>query len=763
VGPGGRLPLPLRWSRSEDIRLRPLLSCRGRGSNKATAKDLGNGLLTEQGEGREREEKGNGSEEEEGEGGSGRREEDGGYGYSDCSVLVPAARAGETELGVTMSVIPWVACNPSTPSTNTPGSTSTPHHNTANINKKPLFLFLEGIDVNSPGGGQSSIVPRGGGEASGASVAGSILRGKEGCESSARGRQRSDGNILSSSSGTPPPPHRQLPSSGPRSMRRASAPSTGLQAAAVLSHRPLEVVVYASLSFRNLLPVEVGWRVVGARGDAGAKVAEGRLGPGEGVHVLEANAMAMTPSLSFKVAGFDWTMPRQVVAVDGSRRRRAAAADRRAKEENVNARGRNPNSAAWGGGGGGGGSAQHVPGLGLETIACRNRSNQILYLSVEAASVRMNSVLVTVFAGFWVRNLSGLPLTLGEPVPAGLSAFELQQEMGIDRRDRAQRYSPSPPRGHSLCDVLVSAVQSEQHGMSEEVFELRSERGGHQGTDAYDTRWCTAQANPRMPYTQVRLPSDLWRWEGDWAIDRSGAVAPDAPGTDGGGWESCPRKPKGGHYGSTSFSPSRSFKLSDPIWRRRWVRRRVPCRPQAALGTDSVPNSVRNSVTDSANNSVQDAVKDSVKDLAASGRAGSAAAGKRRFGCHFIHATTLPGREHSTSRFKGRVDLSRQVLLYTVMNRCDCVLVVSQYGSDVSMELEPGESRPLHWADGRQETPPSSLEATLSVSVAAPRATEGSEGALMGWSGPVGIGNIGKFPICIRPMPGGAALPGKSF
>lgn len=36
------------------------------------------------------------------------------------------------------------------------------------------------------------------------------------------------------------------------------------------------------------------------------------------------------------------------------------------------------------------------------------------------------------------------------------------------------------------------------------------------------------------------------------------------------------------------------------------------------------------------------------------------------------------------------------------MNRCDCVLVVSQYGSDVSMELEPGESRPLHWADGRQ-------------------------------------------------------------
>ena len=36
------------------------------------------------------------------------------------------------------------------------------------------------------------------------------------------------------------------------------------------------------------------------------------------------------------------------------------------------------------------------------------------------------------------------------------------------------------------------------------------------------------------------------------------------------------------------------------------------------------------------------------------------------------------------------------------MNRCDCVLVVKQHGSDVKMELEPGESRPLHWADGRR-------------------------------------------------------------
>ena len=212
-------------------------------------------------------------------------------------------RAGETELGVTMSVIPWVACNPST--------SSPADHNTANCTKKPLFLFLEGIDVNSPGGGHSTIVPRGGGETSGAPVAGSMRRGKDGGARSSLGRRRSDGSVFSSSSsGTPPPPppqsQRPLHSSpgsslGPHAARRASDPSTGSPAAALLSHRPLEVVVYASLSFRNLLPVEVGWRVVGARGDAGAKVAEGTLGPGEGVHVLEANTMAMTPSLSFKV------------------------------------------------------------------------------------------------------------------------------------------------------------------------------------------------------------------------------------------------------------------------------------------------------------------------------------------------------------------------------------------------------------------------------------------------------------------------------
>lgn len=44
-----------------------------------------------------------------------------------------------------------------------------------------------------------------------------------------------------------------------------------------------------------------------------------------------------------------------------------------------------------------------------------------------------------------------------------------------------------------------------------------------------------------------------------------------------------------------------------------------------------------------------------------------------------------------------------------------------------------------------------------------PQSEDGPEASPMDWSGPVGLGNIGTFPICIRPKPGGAALPGESL
>lgn len=66
----------------------------------------------------------------------------------------------------------------------------------------------------------------------------------------------------------------------------------------------------------------------------------------------------------------------------------------------------------------------------------------------------------------------------------------------------SSRYSPSPPR-QSLWDVHLSAVQADEHGLTEEVFELRVAGRGEEGMDLFDTRWITAQGNPSSPYTQV--------------------------------------------------------------------------------------------------------------------------------------------------------------------------------------------------------------------------------------------------------------------
>lgn len=153
-----------------------------------------------------------------------------------------------------MKVIPYVGCNPSSP------STSYPPHGTS----KSVYLFLDGLDAHK------------------VEVAG-------GKDHHRRRGSRGSGFMR----------HRRAP--GSISNLSAAGAAADANPVARLSLAPLEVVVYASLSFRNLLPVGVGWRVVGTRGDPGARVAEGWLGPGESVHVLEANIMAMTPSMSFQV------------------------------------------------------------------------------------------------------------------------------------------------------------------------------------------------------------------------------------------------------------------------------------------------------------------------------------------------------------------------------------------------------------------------------------------------------------------------------
>lgn len=185
-----------------------------------------------------------------------------------------------------MSVIPWVACNPSRTSSDGDELTAASaadeyrHHDGYNSRNKPLFLFLEGTDAHDTHGGLDNAIPGNGGYSAGNPAGGHVKR-----------RRRSSSRLWKDVGGASKKPSKsRLPGD-------ASLSGTNQMP---LPLRPLEVVVYASLSFRNLLPVRMGWRVVGARGDPEARVAEGSLAPGEGAHVLEANTMAMTPSLSFQ-------------------------------------------------------------------------------------------------------------------------------------------------------------------------------------------------------------------------------------------------------------------------------------------------------------------------------------------------------------------------------------------------------------------------------------------------------------------------------
>lgn len=88
-----------------------------------------------------------------------------------------------------------------------------------------------------------------------------------------------------------------------------------------------------------------------------------------------------------QVAGFDWTPPRQVAFAD--LKRPPIPAGNNAGSGGGAGIGREQES---GGGSGGGGANKHVPGIGLQTVPCRNMSNQIFYLSVEAASIRVRKI-----------------------------------------------------------------------------------------------------------------------------------------------------------------------------------------------------------------------------------------------------------------------------------------------------------------------------------------------------------------------------------
>lgn len=80
------------------------------------------------------------------------------------------------------------------------------------------------------------------------------------------------------------------------------------------------------------------------------------------------------------------------MAVAELKRPARASASAATSSDGADGGGRNPAEEGSGSGGGGDAASQHHgPGISVQSVPCRNMSNQILYLSVEAASVRVRT------------------------------------------------------------------------------------------------------------------------------------------------------------------------------------------------------------------------------------------------------------------------------------------------------------------------------------------------------------------------------------
>ncbi|CAM9213441.1 unnamed protein product, partial [Discosporangium mesarthrocarpum] len=507
VPPGGRLPLPLRWSRAEDIRIRPIhppythhTSQLQEVKGKATALRRPHFTTGTMEDGGDQEDAAVALPGESTNGVS--RDSTGAdflaisdeYNYSDCSVIMPTVRAGGGDNARVLTALPWVSCTPKArPRLNqskeqleegVEGATTA--LSISSIKQglpRPLFFFLNAVDTasQSPTEGHSADVP------------------------TTQEDLYTRGRVLS------------MPSSYPRQILAAEAATGGLA-----------VEVRACLSLRNLLPVGLGWRAFIVEGHELCSVGSGWLKAGERAHMLGANVMAQPPRISFQVQGFEWTQP-QLLGDHNNYMggRRMGRKDQHDREGRVSGDHRREGVGHEGVGHDG---ALH--GLGLESIPCKNGADQIFCLNMEVTAEQGNSVRLTAFTGFWVRNISGLPLTLGEPV--------LPTTHSVDGGSSFASSSMSTLA--SGVDVVLAAVQGGP--VVEEVFEVRIRvEPYHQGArERWMVRWCSESGNPRPPTQKVSLPSDCWQWADNWRVDRAGGVAPQSPGMDGGGWESCTPK-----------------------------------------------------------------------------------------------------------------------------------------------------------------------------------------------------------------------------
>jgi hypothetical protein len=527
-------------------------------------------------------------------------------------------------------------------------------------------------------------------------------------------------------------------------------PATVLGRLGILDSVPntLSIQVYAGLVLRNAMPDRVSFRVSSVKSAMPASssansplVAEGELLAGESVDILEANALMSMTDVSFCLHGFDWTV-----------RLRISPPGFSGDTDTVRRR---------------------------EVLTCANGAGQLLYLNMEIFAPRPNAMHVVIWTDFWVRNLSGLPVVVGEPVlalnPDGTlrdkrerSVFEFDGFSSLDSEDKGKMQ-------FATTEVRLGPIQFSP--VVEEVFEIlilsKNTRSGGRRVSDPQHLWVSDLGAPSPPPLAVTLPDDRWVWEGQWEIDDTGGVNED-------GWESCAKPGKGGDaYGSVHFKGLRQFKESDFVRRRRWTRRRhlqtenvdedaaIPSmayQPASSLMMSmesrhkSAVMSIK--VNDSAwSHPLQIGVQgaggplqilgarwphvgreDSRADssfMSSFSRSPPQTAGKgiqtpqplRLYELNYaVHAAPPPWHRTRVVTITSR---------YTVINRSRLAIGVKQVGAQEEIPLGPGRLRPLHWPDAHKDR-------ALSMTIAA------AEGVSYEWSGAVAIDNIGHFSVLVR-------------
>ncbi len=355
-----------------------------------------------------------------------------------------------------------------------------------------------------------------------------------------------------------------------------------------LPFRPVLLEVYSCLLIRNALPLSLAYRVCStivlphqtstSQHRNVTVIESGILQPGAVKHVCKANILIGHVDISYRVTGFDWTI-RQRLEKPGV--------------VHKNCNNNNSSSATMTGGStmnGHGGAGDWETYMKREVLVCHNSADQLLYLSMEATSPRPNCLSLVLWTDFWIRNLSGLPLIIGEPV------LHMAPDGTLLEEDKSNKNYSSPRHnggGVIMSDASLAPVQNSS--VVEEVFEIyytpsrgvNSWSGGvasyfastqknHNGVSTEDHLWCRDSGQPHHPPQNVKLPDDRWTWASNWEVDYTGKVSPD-------GWESCHSRFRsmnhsnaGGclSYGSDMFTSERMYNETEPMHRRRWFRLR---------------------------------------------------------------------------------------------------------------------------------------------------------------------------------------------